>query len=684
MKFLITCVIIGLCHTAHAQAWSIGQAKVDITGPATGVGMMGYGQLQQTTAGIHTRLWSRAFVIENPNLDDANHQQIVAIATVDLCFVTHAVKAAVIQSLQTKLAKTFDYNNVLIQASHTHSGPGGYAHHHFFNITTLGFVKENFNFIVTGITNSIVEAYERRTSAKAFLASDDLNGTQLNRSPAAWKLNPEAQNGEVKETNTKMSQLSFESADGAAIGLINWFALHNTSISNAARWISSDNKGLAAFKFETHMKSSQGTNNFVAAFGNSNEGDASPLIDGFDRKNDKYGFVNNELQGHTQFIKAKELFESSERIDLDGDISFSHIFIDFSKEWVESKWSGLDKDTNTCASAMGVSFAAGAEDGPGGVGIPEGVTVHNTFSTGSLLRAVDLILGPFSMASFFVDDPCQYPKKILLQTGLFRPTPWSPKILPLQLIRLGSVWIAAVPFEMTTVAGHRLEKSLRQIIHETHPNDSIIISGLANEYADYVTTPEEYSLQHYEGASTLYGPATLGAVVKNLSLLAESLSRGDEIFAGKQPPDLSDEQFSLRAPNAKDSRPRKQNFGHVLVQPKSTYLVNEKVVVEFRGANLSNNFEKIRSFLEVQHYDPASQNWLVVANDDDPTTLISWNKKTEWNCLVNCSRTNIEWLIPKNTISGTYRILYRGYAHEAFQKKPKYFEGISSEFEVIY
>lgn len=34
----------------------------------------------------------------------------------------------------------------------------------------------------------------------------------------------------------------------------------------------------------------------------------------------------------------------------------------------------------------------------------------------------------------------------------------------------------------------------------------VVIAGPANAYAHYITTPEEYSVQRYEGASTLYGP----------------------------------------------------------------------------------------------------------------------------------------------------------------------------------
>jgi hypothetical protein len=42
----------------------------------------------------------------------------------------------------------------------------------------------------------------------------------------------------------------------------------------------------------------------------------------------------------------------------------------------------------------------------------------------------------------------------------------------------------------------------------------VAISGLTNTYASYVTTWEEYQVQRYEGASTLYGPHTLDAYIQ--------------------------------------------------------------------------------------------------------------------------------------------------------------------------
>lgn len=42
-------------------------------------------------------------------------------------------------------------------------------------------------------------------------------------------------------------------------------------------------------------------------------------------------------------------------------------------------------------------------------------------------------------------------------------------------------------------------------------NPLVVVAGPANTYSHYVTTREEYGVQRYEGASTIYGPSTLEA-----------------------------------------------------------------------------------------------------------------------------------------------------------------------------
>ena len=53
------------------------------------------------------------------------------------------------------------------------------------------------------------------------------------------------------------------------------------------------------------------------------------------------------------------------------------------------------------------------------------------------------------------------------------------------------------------------------------------MSGLAGEFIQYLTTPEEYDRQHYEGGSTLYGPLSSNLLRQELAELARRLVRGE-------------------------------------------------------------------------------------------------------------------------------------------------------------
>ena len=85
---------------------------------------------------------------------------------------------------------------------------------------------------------------------------------------------------------------------------------------------------------------------------------------------------------------------------------------------------------------------------------------------------------------------------------------WVSEVVPAQILRLGSLALAGVPGEPTTVAGRRLVQTLRTAL-APHGVRDIVVAPYANAYVGYVTTREEYLCQHYEGASTLYGPWTL-------------------------------------------------------------------------------------------------------------------------------------------------------------------------------
>jgi hypothetical protein len=105
--------------------------------------------------------------------------------------------------------------------------------------------------------------------------------------------------------------------------------------------------------------------------------------------------------------------------------------------------------------------------------------------------------------------------------------PLVPHVLPLQLLRIGQVILVAVPGEITAFAGKTLRETIEREIGQ--PGLTVVLSAYTNGYCSYITTPEEYGAQHYEGASTLYGPHTLAAFQQEFSDLGKSLANGTSL-----------------------------------------------------------------------------------------------------------------------------------------------------------
>jgi neutral ceramidase len=67
-----------------------------------------------------------------------------------------------------------------------------------------------------------------------------------------------------------MTVLRMEDESGNELGMLNWFAVHGTSMTNTNQYISGDNKGYASYLFEKYKNGNNslpGIGPFVAAFG---------------------------------------------------------------------------------------------------------------------------------------------------------------------------------------------------------------------------------------------------------------------------------------------------------------------------------------------------------------------------------------------------------------------------------
>ena len=209
------CLIVNffnLTSLAAEEPYLIGQGRYDITGPAAELGMSGYGNLEQQTAGIHLRQYARSFIV----VDKTTNQRIVMV-TNDLAMITDSITQAVVKKLQARYGDLYGLDNVLISATHTHSAPGGFSYYTLYSVTALGFNQQNFNAIVDGTYNAIVQAHNNLTSGRIEISRGNIKQAAVNRSVVAYEENPE-QEKSLYETNIneEMLLLKFITTDNSA------------------------------------------------------------------------------------------------------------------------------------------------------------------------------------------------------------------------------------------------------------------------------------------------------------------------------------------------------------------------------------------------------------------------------------------------------------------------------------
>lgn len=383
-------------------------------------------------------------------------------------------------------------------------------------------------------------------------------------------------------------------------------------------------------------------------------------------------FESTRMIGEKQAEAATKFFQEAQ-VQVHGKISFKQTFVNFSRLSV-----GLPSGeiVSTCPAAVGFGFAAGTSDGPGAFDFTQGDKQGNLF-----WRLVGGALHRPSQEQI----NCQKPKPILIDTGeISTPYAWTPSVLPIQILQIGQFIVLSVPGEMTTMAGRRLrnavketliEKGSGQFNSETH----VVIAGLAGDYSQYITTYEEYQVQRYEGASTLFGPHTLQAYIQEFKKLAGALALETEPAPAPLPPNLLDLQHEFLPGVEADRTPPGITFGDLKqdVQPNSSYRTGDTVSVSFYTGNPRNDLFTEGSYALVEMIDGAS-GWQPMYDDDDWSLKFRWSRSSPMSII---SIAELDWTIPKTAPRGVYRMRHFG-AHKSFLGPIQRFTGTSSGFLV--
>ncbi|KAJ6571882.1 Neutral/alkaline nonlysosomal ceramidase [Mycena capillaripes] len=691
-------------HAVAQSQYLLGLGIADITGPVVETNMMGYASLGQTDTGLHQRQRARAFIVGEPNTA-ANR---IVFVNADIAMGDTGVRRAILAALAAKYGTLYTAQNVAISSTHQHSGVGGYLENVLPQITSLGFVPQTYNAIVQGVVLAIDRAHTSLALGTLSVGNTSVTGGNINRSPTAYLANPAAERAlyvnEGGDQDKIMSLLSFGSR-----GFLSFFPVHGTSLYENNTLVSSDNKGMAAYLYESSIEPNAmpGNQTFVAGFTQSNVGDTSPNTlgafcespgqpyDGMPCQAntstcggtvadchgrgpgftlDSFGFHSNQMIAQVQVNAAKTILGKS-LASVTGSVRSVHVYLDMANHTFVLP-NGTTAET--CPAAMGFSFAGGTTDGPGAFDFVQG---DNSTTQNPFWEIVKSFVTPVPSAA---QVACQAPKPILLNTGYAtQPYAWSPSTVDIQMLKVGNFVMVVVPGELTTMAGRRLRNAVRaQLISSGIIDNSayVVVAGPANTYAHYITTREEYAIQRYEGASTIFGQYTLEAYIDKYTSLVPFLANtpSGTPSSDAAPPELTSSAISLQTGVVFDSAPIGKSFGSVLIDVVTTtaYHAGSTVLAQFVGANPRNNLRLEGTFLSVDQL--VSGAWKPVKSDSHPSTLYQW---TRTSTILGTSSVNISWTIESGTPAGTYRLRYFG------DSKPligsiSAFTGTSSNFTV--
>lgn len=273
----VAVVPVGSSAIATSTPLLAGAVRVDIT-PPIGVPLAGYGGGQRRhkmpnlnpfsfdhflmpSTGIRDPINARALFV-------SDGKKKVVIVTLDAIATTHEAVEAAWRKAQA-LGSSVPMENLMMCASHSHSGPGTLSRLWFWQLTAADLFDQTvFDGFTDGIAQAIVQAERSATPAKIGAASSNLTNASHNRRAGVSKV------FQSDSIDPEMLVLRVDSAaTGQPIATLWNFAIHGISLSDDSHVFSGDIMGGTNLELE-----SRGAG--VALFVNSAEGDITPTDHG--------------------------------------------------------------------------------------------------------------------------------------------------------------------------------------------------------------------------------------------------------------------------------------------------------------------------------------------------------------------------------------------------------------------
>lgn len=515
----------------HDAMLSAGIGKADIT-PRPGLPTAGYATNGNSGMGFRTRLYARVIYLKAAN------RRPVALVQCDLLSGTEAVHRRVAELVAQ--ATDLDAGGIMMSGTHTHSGPGNLFGSNFYVMHASnkgGLDKKFFDFVSGQIARAIVDAYNNRRPAKIATGSAEVYGFTRNRSIAAYQANknadPEKAKDKRKAVNPEMHMVRIDCLDEKSgaykpVGALTSFSIHGTSVpsKNTLYKNALYNADVYAYmerELEWEMARKHGATRFVHAVVNGTHGDNAPDCTSACQDNAPdcigkcVGYVDSRRLGMGLGRRAIELFDS-----LAGGLrAVAEVRTAF-REIDHYQNKTIDNIAICDPPRVGNTLTAGVEDG------------GPTYFLGIIPASIIPGIKEGSRRDPEKSGECQGSKKIFLGESLqslILPREEFPHVIAYQAIQLGNVVLLPLPYEFTMEAGRRIVEKCREAARDggMGADTRFVVVSVSNGYTGYCTTPEEYSVQRYEGGHTLYGPNTNPFIAAQAAKLVGDMARKGEV-----------------------------------------------------------------------------------------------------------------------------------------------------------
>jgi neutral ceramidase len=449
---------------AYVDGLLAGAAEVDIT-PPPGMPKAGHSKNAHDGTGFRTRLKAKVVHLRQGNTS-------LALIACDLltgsALVQHALAREV--SLDTDVPLC----GLLMTATHTHAGPGQFSGSEFYNrwaSNRPGFDPDYTAFLVGRLAAAVREAVATRRPATVGFGSTEVWGLTRNRSHAAYVRNDNVLDKRIEPQrkyaaiNPTLHLLRVDDGLGP-MAAFTWFSIHGTGISARDTSYNADVWAYVNGELANRVEAATGRRP-IAGAAVCTHGDMTPAV--------RPGLL---------------VFPEAERIGRGIGAAAAELHASLEPAYVELAVGLREIDLSTRPIVDGITLPEPRIGLPTAAGAVENSTFIvdrlPIFRAGSVRRRPH----PDQGAKITIENEA-------LRNRLIAPTDTLPKVIPFHLVRIGETSVLGLPFEVTVEAGRRISQAV---------GGTTVISSLANDHCDYLTTPEEYGAQCYEGASTLFGP----------------------------------------------------------------------------------------------------------------------------------------------------------------------------------